>query len=145
MKRAQWQAGGAGIPGERRGAEIAASCRGGFTLIEVIAALVVFAIGVLFTTSLTTALSIQIRDSALRSQVVAEAQQTLDSLIVLPWASLDVGTETHAIQIQGVAYVRSIVVAPDAVLPRLRTIEVGMEPSSQGGPAFKVSSAVVQP
>jgi prepilin-type N-terminal cleavage/methylation domain-containing protein len=144
MKRPQSQIDGTRTPDDLRTRTMTA-CREGFTLIEVIAALVVFAVGVLFTTSLTTALSIQVRDSALRSQVVAEAQQTLDSLIVLPWASLDVGTATDAIQIQGMTYVRSIVVAPDAVLPRLRTIEVSLEPSAPGGPVFTLSSAVVQP
>lgn len=144
MKRAQSQADATRMPEDVRSGTSAA-CREGFTLIEVIAALVVFAIGVLFTTSLTTALSIQVRDSALRSQVVAEAQQTLDSLSVLPWASLDVGTATDSIRIQGMEYARSIVVAPDAGLPRVRTVEVGLVPSVPGGPGFHLSSAVVQP
>lgn len=117
----------------------------GFTLIEVIAALVVFAIGVLFTTSLTTSLATQMRHSAIRSHVVSEAQQHMDSMLVLPFASLTPGETVDTVQIQGVTYLRTVDVEAEPDLPRVRTIRIEFTPEEQGGPAFILSSSVARP
>lgn len=82
----------------------------GFSLIEVIAALVVFSMGVLMVLSLTSALSKRMEYSALASEVAVRSQERVDSLEALPFDSLTLGTTADTITIQGVQYVRTVVI-----------------------------------
>ena len=61
---------------------------GGFTLIEVIGALVIFSVGVLMVIQVSGALGTQMRYAGARSELSTMAGERLDSLESLPIASL---------------------------------------------------------
>ena len=65
---------------------------GGFTLIEVIGALVIFSAGVLMVMSLTGTLSLRMERAAIRSELAVRGQERLDSLEILDYSALTVGT-----------------------------------------------------
>lgn len=87
--------------------------RGGFTLIEVVAALLIFAAGVLTAANLSGALADQVRNAAVRSEVVSAAQERMEQLERLPYDSLlvGVGTGTQSLDIQGLSYTRTTVIS----------------------------------
>lgn len=86
---------------------------GGFTLIEVVAALVIFAAGVLTAANLAGALADQVRNAAVRSEVVSAAQERMEELERLPYDSLlvGIGTGTQSLDIQGLSYTRTTVIS----------------------------------
>lgn len=100
-----------GHPG--RSAPQGRSGRSGFTLIEVVAAFVIFAAGVLTAANLARALAIQVRDAGVRSEVVAAAQERIEELERLPHDSLlvGIGTGTQPLDIQGLSYTRTTVIS----------------------------------
>lgn len=103
----------------------------GFTLIEVVAALVIFAAGVLGAVSLSGALAEQIEDSALRSEVVAVAQERIEELERLPHDSLvvSVGTGTQSLTIRGLSYTRTTTVS----IFGTRTVSLEVTVAPDGG------------
>jgi len=123
---------------------IRAPCRGagpsrGFTLIEVIGALVIFSTGVLMVIRLATALSARMEYSARTSAIVARAQERLDSLEALPFDSLTRGTDTDTLTVRGVRYILTAEVTE--VTGLLYQIDVELAPSASGsGPSFSATS-----
>jgi prepilin-type N-terminal cleavage/methylation domain-containing protein len=69
-----------------------ASARAGFTLIEVIGALVIFSVGVLMVIQVSGALGTQMRYAGIRSELAVHANQRLDSLHAEAFASVATGT-----------------------------------------------------
>ena len=125
-----------------------AACRGGpregFTLIEVIGALVIFAVGVLMAASLAGNLSLQVQDAAVRAGVVSAAQEKIEEMERTEYASLTVGTEVEDITIQGRAYQRTTVIADYAT--QTRSVEVTVEPASgSSGPSHTLLSYAFEP
>ena len=57
--------------------------KGGFTLIEVVAALLTFSMGVIMMLKLTTSLSRSMEHSAVNSLITVEGQERMDSLSAL--------------------------------------------------------------
>lgn len=116
----------------------------GFTLIEVMGALLIFAMGVLIAMELSDALAAQVERAAVRSEVVTSAQERLDSLDRLPYDSLDVGTRIDSLIIRGRRYVCSTVVQDYG--SRVRSLEVTVAPVGTGGwPSQSLSSYVYDP
>lgn len=112
--------------------------RSGFTLIEVIGALVIFSVGVLMVMQVSGALGTQMRYAGVRSEIVVLANERLDSLEVTPVASLSTGTTRDTVMVQGLEYERVAVVTPlTAVLAR---IDVSMAPTAGRGPTHAVVS-----
>lgn len=108
----------------------------GFTLIEVVAALVIFAAGVLAALNLTDSMAEQVGEAALRSEVVSAAQERIEELERLPYDSLlvDVGTGTQALTIQGQSYTRTTVIS--LFNPRTVSLEVTVAPDAgDAGPS----------
>lgn len=111
----------------------------GFTLIEVIAALVIFSMGVLMVLDLTGALSTQMRYAAATSELVVRAQERLDSLESLSFDALTIGSSEDELTIQGVGYRRSVTVS--AVTGLLRQIDVTLAPvTADAGPSYSATS-----
>jgi prepilin-type N-terminal cleavage/methylation domain-containing protein len=117
--------------------------RSGFTLIEVLGALVVFSLAVLMATSLTSALALQMRYSSIRSELASRAQNRLDSLAILPYDSVDVGSIADTLLIQGSAYRNTLTILQ--LEPRVREVQVSLAPLSPPGPQFRVVTYVVAP
>lgn len=105
----------------------------GFTLIEVVASLVIFASGVLVLLSLSTSISRQMEFAAVSSEMVSRAEQGLDSLGSAPYASLSPGEITDTVVVRGVVYDRTVVISQYG--PLLRQIELRMEPRREGAPS----------
>lgn len=113
--------------------------RGGFTLIEVIGALVIFSLGVIMTLQITGALSRQMEYAGKTSELVARAQERLDSLEALPFDSLTVGTRQDTVTVRGTPYVRRATIT--TVTGILRRIEVNVDPVASGaGPSYSATS-----
>lgn len=110
----------------------------GFTLIEVIAALVIFSVGILMVMRVGGALSTQMRYAGARSQIVVLTNQQLDSIEAMPFDSIAIGTARDTVTVQGWSYERTTVVTSiTAVLAR---IEVAMARVDSLGPQHSVTS-----
>ncbi|NIP58120.1 MAG: prepilin-type N-terminal cleavage/methylation domain-containing protein [Gemmatimonadetes bacterium] len=116
----------------------------GFTLIEVMGALLIFAMGVLIAIELSDALAAQVERSAVRAEVVTTAQERLDSLDRLHYDSLDLGTQVDTLSIRGHRYICSTVVENYAA--RVRALRVSVVPADTAGwPSQNLSSYVYEP
>ncbi|HUF74953.1 MAG TPA: prepilin-type N-terminal cleavage/methylation domain-containing protein [Longimicrobiales bacterium] len=118
----------------------AARSASGFTLIEVIGALVIFSLGVLMVIQVSGALGTQMRYAGTRSELVVHAAQILDSLAAEPFASVTVGTRLDTLVVQGVEYECTVLVA--AVTPVLKQVDVSLEALDVAGPSHAVTSYV---
>lgn len=119
------------------------SQQGGFTLIEVMAAFLVFALGVLMVIQISGALGTQIQYAAVSSELVVLARQPLDSLALLHGDSVDVGTDGDTLDVQGLSYVRTLQVTEYS--PLLLRATVSLEPMGGVGPRYEAASYVSRP
>lgn len=118
--------------------------RDGFTLIEVLGALVIFVVGVLMTLNMTDAASTQLERAALRSELAAMARTRMDSLETVGFSSLAPGTQTRAITVRGQGYREMLEVAPFS--PLVVELKVSFEPDGAGsGPVHTIHSYVAGP
>ena len=113
-------------------------CRRGFTLIEVIAALVIFSVGVLMVLRLTSALTAQMEYAATASELVVRTEERLDSLERMPFDSLVAGVTKDTLTIRGRTYVRTTTVS--AVTGLLKELQVSLARASGSGPSSTVTS-----
>jgi prepilin-type N-terminal cleavage/methylation domain-containing protein len=108
----------------------ASSCRtphpkGGFTLIEVVGALLIFSVGVLMVIQVS-------------SEIVVLTNERLDSLEAAPLASISAGTVADTVSVRGLSYERLVTVTSiTAVLAR---IDVSIAPVEGAGPSHAVTS-----
>jgi len=112
--------------------------RQGFTLIEVVGALVIFSVGVIMVMQVSGALTTQMRYSGTRSEIVVLANEQLDSIESAPLDSLTAGTTTDTLTVQGWSYERLVTVT--ALTPVLSRVEVTITPVDGGGPSYAVTS-----
>lgn len=110
----------------------------GFTLIEVLGALVMFSVGVLMVMQVGGALTTQMRYAGTRSELVVLANQSLDSVGAIPLASLTPGTEQSTMTVQGWSYLRTITVTD--LTPVLARVDVTLARADDSGPAHAVTS-----
>ncbi len=112
--------------------------RSGFTLIEVIGAFVIFAVGVLMVMRAGRSLTTQMRYSAARSEIVVLAAEWVDSVEAIPFSSLTGGTATDTMTVEGWTYQRSVTVTLlTAVLAR---VEVDVDPIGDSAPSHSLTS-----
>ncbi|MDA0328199.1 MAG: hypothetical protein O2958_04235 [Gemmatimonadetes bacterium] len=107
-------------------------------MIEVIGALVIFSVGVLMVMQVGGALSTQTRYAGARSQIVALANEQLDSIEATPFDSITAGTKLDTVVVQGWSYRRTVVVT--ALTPVLARIEVTLATVDSSGPSHAVTS-----
>ncbi len=112
----------------------------GFTLIEVIGALVIFSLGVLMVVLLSGTLSVQMERAALRSELAVVGQARLDSLELVDYAALSAGTTTSWASIRGETYTWSVKVSDSTAV--VRHVAVSGIPISGSGPSFSGSAFV---
>ena len=110
----------------------------GFTLIEVIGALVIFSVGVLMVIQVSGALGTQLRYSGARSELAVFANERLDSLESLPLASLTPGTTVDTLSAQGLDYESTVAVT--SVTGALSRIDLSIVPIAGQGPSHTVTS-----
>ena len=114
--------------------------RSGFTFIEVVGALVVFAFGVLMVIRLSTATSTQMRYAGISSALALRAAERLDSLAAEPFSSLSVGSDADVVVVSGLDYDRTVVLTQ--LTPLLMRVEVTLQPRGSEGPSYQVTSYV---
>lgn len=113
--------------------------RRGFTLIEVIGALVIFSLGVLMVIQVTGTLGRQMRYSAIASELVVRAEEQLDSVGSLPFASITPGTTVSTLTIQGASYKRTVAITLYTGV--LYQVNVTLAPVTAGaGPTYSTTS-----
>lgn len=117
-----------------------ARSRGGFTLIEVIGAFVIFAVGVLAVVRLTSVGGVQMRYAGIASELAVRAAERLDSLEAEPFASLAAGTDTDTLTVGGLTYTRTVTVT--VLTPLLARVDVALAPSGGTGPGHAGSTFV---
>jgi prepilin-type N-terminal cleavage/methylation domain-containing protein len=110
----------------------------GFTLIEVIGALVIFSVGVLMVLQVSGALGVQMRYAGVRSEIVILANERLDSLEATPLASISAGTEQDTLSVQGIDYERTVTVT--SITAVLAKIDVSLIPIGGVGPSHALTS-----
>lgn len=114
------------------------SSQAGFTLIEVMAALVIFSMGVLMTINLTDAMSEQLEVAAVRSEMVARARTTLDSLEALGYLAVPVNSVERDFVFGNRTYEETWTVSRYS--PLILQVRVEMEPASGTGPTHTLTS-----
>ena len=112
--------------------------RTGFTLIEVIGALVIFAVGILMIMQVGGALTTQMRYAGVRSQIVALANEQVDSIESEPFASISPGSTEDTVTVQGWEYRRMVTVT--GLTPVLARVEVELLRVDSLGPSHSVTS-----
>lgn len=110
----------------------------GFTLIEVVAAFVIFSVGVLMVIQLASAVGRQMTYAGVRSTLVVLANESLDSLQALPFDQLNAGVDADTMLVQGTPYARTRTVT--AVTPLLARIDVSLTPVEAAGPSHAVTT-----
>ena len=110
----------------------------GFTLIEVIGALVIFSLGVLMVIQVSDALGVQMRYAGVRSQLVVLANERLDSLESEPVGSVTTGTTQYDVTVDGIEYECTVTVTQ--VTPALARFEVSLAAADGEGPGHSVTS-----
>lgn len=112
----------------------------GFTLIEVVAALVIFALGVLMVIQTSGALSRQMEFSARTSSLVVLTHEWLDSLQATPFDSLTEGTFSDTSTVNGLLYQGTAQLS--LVTPALMRIEVHLSPEDSASimPSYGATS-----
>jgi len=118
----------------------ACATRGGFTLIEVVGAFVIFAVGVLMVIRLTSAGGVQMRYAGIASELAVRAAERLDSLEAEPLAALTMGTHTDTLTVSGLAYARTVTLT--RITPLLARVEVALVPTGGQGPTFSGTTFV---
>lgn len=116
---------------------------GGFTLIEVIGALVIFSVGVLMVMQVSGALGTQMRYAGARSELAAIAGERLDSLEALPLPSLTPGTTVDTVTAEDLEFECTVVVT--TVTSVLTKIDVSLVPTGTTGPSHSVTSYASEP
>jgi Tfp pilus assembly protein PilV len=112
--------------------------RMGFTLIEVVGALVIFSVGVLMVMQVGGALTTQLRYAGARSEIAVLTSEQLDSISATPFDSISAGTTVDTVNVQGWTYQRSVIVT--SITPVLAKIEVALAAIGSGGPSHSVTS-----
>lgn len=114
--------------------------RAGFTLIEVIGSILIFSVGVVMVLQITSALSRRTEYAAQNSIISVMGQQRLDSLAVVAYTSVGVGTTTDSVTVRGVRYQRRLVVSQFS--PLVRKADFSLIPTSGSWPTFDASTFV---
>ncbi|MFH1762622.1 MAG: prepilin-type N-terminal cleavage/methylation domain-containing protein [Gemmatimonadota bacterium] len=122
----------------RVGAE--SSNRRGFTLIEVIGALVIFSAGVLVLLNLIGVLSLQLNRAGKSTSVAVAVQNRLDSLERVPYDSLIPGSFGDTIDLRGEPFLRRHLIVQ--ATPLVREVQVTVEPVDGRGPELTASAFV---
>ncbi|MBI4512564.1 MAG: prepilin-type N-terminal cleavage/methylation domain-containing protein [Gemmatimonadetes bacterium] len=114
--------------------------RSGFTLVEVMAALIILVVGVLAIARVTGGLALELRRAGALTSVIAATQTALEAAEAKSYSALLVGSQIDTVRIEGRPYVRTVVVSPTGA--RAKRIEVTVAPAVPPGPRHALVSYV---
>ena len=104
-----------------------ATSTGGFTLVEVMVALVILAVGALALTQLSLSIAVLMQQSTAKTELISLAENRLESVQARDYADILPGVETDTVSVRGKAFIRRITItAPNA---RTREIVVDLHSS----------------
>jgi len=112
--------------------------RGGFTLIEVMAALVIFTVGVIGALQLSDGLGERLYRAGLRTRVVETAHEQIDSLRAAGYATLAVGASSSNVTLANRSYRIDRDISQYS--PLLKRIAVSVVPTGGAGPTHSTFS-----
>jgi Tfp pilus assembly protein PilV len=115
---------------------------GGFTLIEVVGALLIFTMGVLMVLNLSSALTIQLDYSGTASEIVVVAHEQIDSLAAMPFDSLVAKTEAldFTVGAEEIEYTKTVTVSLVNPLLYRIDVDVSLRDTLSRGPSYAVST-----
>ncbi len=115
---------------------------GGFTLIEVMGALLIFVMGVLMVIRLSSALTTQLDYSGLTSEIVVVAHEQIDSLSATPFDSLEVKTEVNDFKVgpREIEYTKTVSVSLVTPLLYKIDVDVSLKDTLALGPHYSVTT-----
>ena len=115
---------------------------GGFTLIEVVGALLIFVMGVLMVLNLSSALTIQLDYSGITSEIVVVAHEQIDSLAATPFDSLEAKTEALDFTVgEGeIEYTKTVTVSLLNPLLYKIDVDVSLTDTLSQGPSYAVTT-----
>ncbi len=115
---------------------------GGFTLIEVMAALLVFVMGVLMVLRLSSALTTQLDHSGITSELVVIAHEQIDSLAATPFDSLEAKTVEDVLKVgkQEIEYTRTVTVSSVNSLLYRFDVDMLLKDTLAWGPSYSVTT-----
>lgn len=112
--------------------------RAGFTLIEVVGALLIFSVALGAVIQFSGALGRQLEYAAVTTEITSLARQKVDSLEDVGFAGLSTGSAADQPSVRGRTYDR--VWSVTAVHPLLYEIDVSVTPSTGSGPRVTLES-----
>lgn len=112
--------------------------RAGFTLIEVVGALLIFSVALGAVIQFSGALGRQLEYAAVTTEITSLARQKVDSLEDVGFSGVVTGGSGDQLSVQGRTYDRSWSVS--AVHPLLYEINVSVTPSTGSGPSVTLES-----
>ena len=117
-------------------------CRGGFTLIEVVGALLIFVMGVLIVMRLSAASSTQLQYSGVASELVVIAHEQIDSLAATPFDSLEAKTEENDFKVGAaeIEYTKTVTVSLLNPLLYQIDVDVSLKDTLAWGPSYSVTT-----
>ncbi len=116
--------------------------RGGFTLIEVMGALLVFIVGVLMVLRLSAAMNTQLEYSGITSELVVIAHEQIDSLAATPFDSLEAKTEQNDFKVgkQEIEFTRTVTVSSVNPLLYRFYVDLSLKDTLAWGPSYSVTT-----
>lgn len=116
------------------------AARGGFTLIEVVGALVVFSVAVLMVMGVSGATATQMRYAGIVSELAVRASERLDSLDAEPFGALVFGEDEDTLTVSGIDYRRAVTLT--RLTPLLAQVDIDLAPMDGAGPSYALNSYV---
>ncbi len=115
---------------------------GGFTLIEVMGALLIFVMGVLMVLRLSSALTTQLDHSGITSELVVIAHEQIDSLAATPFDSLEAKTEKVDFKVGAgeIEYTKTVTVGLVNPLLYRIDVDVSLKDTLAWGPSYSVTT-----
>ena len=104
--------------------------------------MVIFSVGVLMITSMTTSLSARFQSNTLRTHLTIVGQERLDSIAVLEYDSVSVGSAMDTLTISHETYTCTMTVTQTD--PVSRMVQVSLDPLDGTGPLFDGTVYVVR-
>ena len=115
---------------------------GGFTLVEVMVALVLLAMGALAVTQLSLSVAMLMERSTAKTELITLAENRLEEVQSLDYDEIAVGVREDTVRVRGQPYVRRITITEPN--PRMREIRVELR-SVIGSLAHSALTYVVEP
>lgn len=115
---------------------------GGFTLVEVMVAIVILAVGALAVTHLSLSVAVLMQHSSAKTELITLAENRLEAVQALDYDEIRAGVDEDTVTVRGKAYVRRVTVTEPT--SRMREIRVDLRSPTES-PSYSALTYVVEP